>query len=93
MSSTSTESAANLRHKHFNALGDIHIFAGIANCVVRGYMVSPSRSFLLWHVLLSRWQLRSRHILYMVKGWAVYRYIVVSQYCIDTALRTTLQGI
>ena len=37
MSSTLTESAANLCvHKHFNALGCIHIFAGIAYCPVEG---------------------------------------------------------
>ena len=46
-SSTSTESEQIFAHKHFNALGGIHIFAGLANCAVVAYMVSASWPFWL----------------------------------------------
>ena len=93
-------------NKHFTALSGIHIFAGIENCAVGGYMVSASRPFLasvilpawlgllsllsqeggriqvhptgfaLERVQISGWQLRSRHILFMVNTKDLY-----SAYC------------
>ena len=41
-------------YTHFIAIGSIHIFVGIANCMFGGYMVPASQPFLAY-IILPAW--------------------------------------